>query len=353
MATRYALTVGGETSVVGSRDASALLQDAISGRVDLLGSLDRRPLLVVDCDLDAGFDEPTLPANLPVIVVCISQTATHQVALDWFDIALTVAPDPPRPWVSVEDLPMAVSHLAAQAAKTPVAATMLCQILRCAQQGEIQDGLFRESLAYSALQGGPEFARWQAGRSPALTTRGSGPPVLISRQGATLTVTLNRPDVHNAYNTAMRDDLCDALRVAITDTAIDRVELTGNGPSFCSGGDLTEFGTLPDPATAHLIRTTRGAARLFSTVTDRLHVRLHGSCIGAGIELAAVADRITAERTTSIRLPEVAMGLIPGAGGTASLPRRIGRHRTAWLALSGVTIGAAQALSWGLVDRLA
>ncbi|MCZ0997091.1 enoyl-CoA hydratase/isomerase family protein [Streptomyces mirabilis] len=79
---------------------------------------------------------------------------------------------------------------------------------------------------------------------------------------------------------------------------------------------------------------------------------LHGACVGAGIELAAFAGRVLAAPDTLIRLPEVGMGLIPGAGGTASLPVRIGRERTAYLALSGDTLSAAQALGWGLVDEI-
>ncbi|MFF3145493.1 enoyl-CoA hydratase/isomerase family protein, partial [Streptomyces sp. NPDC057927] len=84
----------------------------------------------------------------------------------------------------------------------------------------------------------------------------------------------------------------------------------------------------------------------------RVTAHLHGACVGAGIELAAFAGRVLAAPGTVIRLPEVGMGLIPGAGGTASLPVRIGRERTAYLALSGDTLSAAQALGWGLVDEI-
>jgi enoyl-CoA hydratase/carnithine racemase len=80
--------------------------------------------------------------------------------------------------------------------------------------------------------------------------------------------------------------------------------------------------------------------------------RLHGACYGSGIELPAFADRVVAASDTRIALPELGLGLIPGAGGTVSLPRRIGRHRTAWLALSGAAIDATTALGWGLVDEV-
>jgi enoyl-CoA hydratase/carnithine racemase len=91
---------------------------------------------------------------------------------------------------------------------------------------------------------------------------------------------------------------------------------------------------------------------LLATLSDRVEVALHGSCLGAGIELPAFASRITADAGTTIGLPELRLGLIPGAGGTVSLTRRVGRHRTAYLALSGDRIDAEVALSWGLVDAV-
>ena len=74
--------------------------------------------------------------------------------------------------------------------------------------------------------------------------------------------------------------------------------------------------------------------------------------MGAGIEMAAFAGRVVADEAAAISLPEIGIGLIPGAGGTVSLPRRIGRHRTALLALSGERISASTAVDWGLVDEI-
>ena len=99
-------------------------------------------------------------------------------------------------------------------------------------------------------------------------------------------------------------------------------------------------------------RASRSAARLLGIVGDRVTAHLHGACIGAGIELPALAGRVVAKPDTGMRLPEVAMGLVPGAGGTATLPRRIGRHRTAWLALTGQSISAATGCAWGLIDEI-
>jgi enoyl-CoA hydratase/carnithine racemase len=200
------------------------------------------------------------------------------------------------------------------------------------------------------LLAGPEFARWLAGHNRKSDPQPTEAPVLVSRDDSTLHVTLNRPERRNAYSSFVRDALIEALAIPTYDESIELVELTGRGPAFCSGGDLDEFGTTPDVATAHIIRLTRSAGRLLHELRARTHVRVHGACVGAGVELAAFAGRVSAQADAFFWLPELSMGLIPGAGGTVSLPRRIGRWRTAWLALSGQRIDVDTALRWGLVD---
>jgi enoyl-CoA hydratase/carnithine racemase len=177
--------------------------------------------------------------------------------------------------------------------------------------------------------------------------------VLIERDAGVLRVTLNRPARRNAYSRELRDALVGALTVPVLDPTIGAVVIGGAGPAFCSGGDLDEFGTAPDVATAHFVRTSGGAAGLLHRLAGRTEVRVHGACVGAGIELAAFAGRVVAQPGTTFRLPEVSMGLIPGAGGTVSIPRRVGRWRALYLALSGVALDAATAARWGLVDRVA
>jgi enoyl-CoA hydratase/carnithine racemase len=161
---------------------------------------------------------------------------------------------------------------------------------------------------------------------------------------------MNQPERHNAFGRWMRDALCEALDIALVDGSIERIHLAGRGPSFCSGGDLDEFGTQRDLATGHAIRLDRSVGKRLSVLSDRVVVELHGACIGAGIELPAFAGEVKAHSGTWFQLPELAMGLIPGAGGTVSLPRRIGRWRTAWMALSGSRLELDAALEWGLVD---
>jgi enoyl-CoA hydratase/carnithine racemase len=178
-------------------------------------------------------------------------------------------------------------------------------------------------------------------------------PVLVSRRGDVLSVELNRPRLHNLYSASMRDALAEALTIAEADDTIARVELSGRGPSFCAGGDPAEFGTVSDTATAHLIRSTANVAPMLVSLAPRLSVHVHGAAVGAGCELAAFASRVTAAGDAMFRLPEVSMGLVPGAGGTVSVTRRIGRHRAAWLMLTGESIDASTALDWGLVDAIA
>lgn len=234
----------------------------------------------------------------------------------------------------------------------PQATLILAQLLRATGRLEVPAALDAESLAYSTLLGGAEFAAWLAHRGPRPPPPAAAEPVRLERDGGKLRITLNRPNRRNAYGRELRDALVDGLRIAVLDPMITLVVLDAAGPVFCSGGDLDEFGTTPDLAVAHFVRTRAGAAVLMHRLADRLEVQMHGSCVGAGIELPAFAGRVIAHPDTTFRLPETSMGLIPGAGGTVSIPRRIGRWRTLFLALSGRPLDARTALEWGLVDAI-
>jgi hypothetical protein len=244
----------------------------------------------------------------------------------------------------------------AAAARAPIAATTLVQLLRLGERLPVHDALVAESLAYSFLQTGPEFAAWleaRPARPPAGAGAARGPAVIAAREGDRLALTLNRPERRNAFSAEMRDALAEALHVAVSDPALREIVLSGAGPCFSAGGDLDEFGTLPDPATAHLVRSTRNVGRLLAACAPRVRAVVHGACVGAGAELPAFAGRVVARPDAWFQLPELSLGLVPGAGGTVSLPRRIGRQRTAWLALSGARIDSATAKRWGLVDEIA
>ena len=278
---------------------------------------------------------------VPGVVVGVSRSEPSPSSGGWADLTDVV----------VTATGGQLDGLLSSVAARPKAAAALALLLR-SNRCDIEEGLVAESAAYSMLQAGPEFAAWRGGRPVAAPGSESDPAVRVTREGDRLTVTLSRPARHNALNTAMRDALAEALSAGLAD-ATATVVLEGDGPSFCSGGDLDQFGSAPDPATAHLIRLTRSPAALAARLGPRLEAHVHGACLGAGVELAAFAGRVVAHPDTFFALPELALGLIPGSGGTVSLPLRIGRHRTAWLALTGAQIGAAQALDWGLVDEVA
>ena len=193
--------------------------------------------------------------------------------------------------------------------------------------------------------------RHLARRASAVAGGDAGRRVGVERDGATLAITLTRPDRLNALDALMRDELVEALALAAA-SDVERVELRGAGRAFCAGGDLDEFGSRSDPASAHLIRLERSIGRALFQLRQPTTTYLHGACMGSGIELAAFTDTVVAAPDSQIALPEIGLGLVPGAGGTVSLPRRIGRLRTAWLAFSGCTIDAATAREWGLVDEL-
>jgi len=285
-------------------------------------------------------------------------SAARRVLTELPGVSVVVARPGAGSGASLEDFDVVVDndHDAAEvdAAVTarPRAATALALLLRDADRRDPASGLIAESATYSMLQAGGEFRAWLEQRGRRRREPEPGPRVVIDRADHQLRITLARPARHNAFDAAMRDELFDALAVAAADPSITDVRLEGAGPSFCSGGDLDEFGSVDDPSAAHLLRLSRSVALALSRLEAPIEARVHGACIGAGIELAAFAGRVVAAADARFSLPEVSMGLVPGAGGTVSISRRVGRQRTAWLAITGRTIDAGHALDWGLVDAV-
>jgi enoyl-CoA hydratase/carnithine racemase len=281
-------------------------------------------------------------ASLPFVVVIV---ANGSIGTGWHELADVV----------VEEGCDALDDIAATVTACPIACTTLALLLRGGSRRSPAEGLVAESASYSTLQAGPEFAAWRA-RTPARPSGpgdgDEGPRVRVERDGPALAITLTRPLRRNALDAAMRDQLLDALAVAQADPGVTRVEWRGEGPSFCAGGDLDEFGSRADPASAHLLRLQRSLGRALGALADRTTAYVHGPCAGSGIELPAFAGRVVAHPGATFALPEARLGLLPGAGGTVSLPGRIGRLHTAWLALSGRAIDAPTALGWGLVDAV-
>ena len=299
-------------------------------------------LLPLD-DLDLGDGGESQDIGTGPVVGIATRVLPDEAAPLLERLSFTIAPG--GPGVTWVDAAVPESEVAEGPAR------VLDDVLRLTERLTVEDGLVVESHAYSMLLAGPDFLAWRQAHARRMTTPVSE-PVRLTRSGDVLDVRLNAPERHNAFNAAMRDALIEALEVARCDESVTQVRLTGAGPSFSSGGDLDEFGTTPDPVTAHAIRLDRSAGLAVHRLRDVVRPVLHGACIGAGVEVPAFAEHVQARPDAFFCLPELALGVIPGAGGTVSITRRIGRWRTAYLALTGRRIDAATALTWGLVDEL-
>ena len=309
--------------------------------------LGAQPLLLLDA--------ADLPDRLPPAVLIAVDRTGALPALDpaRFDALVTTRRNAPPPWVSVvpERLEAQLERVRATVVAAPIASAILARVLRIAEQLTFEDALEVESLAYSALLGGGEFLRWRSAQRPGVASiEGS---VRYERADDVVTLTLASPRTDNAMTAAMRDALYEALANVLDDPSAPRVVLKAEGRCFSTGGHLPEFGTATDLAQAHAIRTLRGSARLLHRLGVRAEVHLHGACIGSGIEVPAAAARRFGTPDTFVQLPELRMGLIPGAGGSVSLGRAIGRQRVMWLALGAFRLRAEQARDWGLLHEIA
>ncbi len=279
-------------------------------------------------------------AQQPVpLVALVDDNSPAADGLDGFDVVVN---DTDR-----------LEQIQQQIIKRPQASATLVQVTRATVLLPMASALHVESMGYGALQGGAEFATWLE-QSPHRNKEISvtGEPVMLDRQADHLSIRLNDPANRNALSAPMRDALSEAFALVAQDDSIKQVSVTGEGDNFCAGGDLREFGSVASTADAHQIRQLAMPAQYLAPYAERFTFYLHGGCIGAGIELPSFAGRVVAARDAWFRLPEINMGLIPGAGGCVSIPRRIGRQRTNELAITGRDLPASEALVWGLIDAI-
>jgi hypothetical protein len=248
--------------------------------------------------------------------------------------------------------PVTAQQLAGKVLAQPHAAETAVGLLRLLPSLSLQDGLTAESLAYGMLQGSEAHHAWLAATQAQRPPAPDGGRVAHGRHGNSLMLTLDNPARGNAVDRAMRDALYSGFALAAIDPEVSRVILRAQGRTFSLGAELGEFGTTRDPAAAHAIRARTLPARMIARCADRFEAHIQGACVGAGLEMAAWARRITATPDAWFQLPELAMGIIPGAGGCVSLTRRIGRSRAALLILSGRRLSSRAALDWGLIDAI-
>ena len=163
--------------------------------------------------------------------------------------------------------------------------------------------------------------------------------------GEVAVLTLAHPPV-NALSAGLRQALTTAVQAALRDATIQTLVLRGDGKGFSAGADIAEFGK-PDP-TARL----GDLCLLIETADKPVIAALHGAALGGGLELALAAHYRIAHVAALVGLPEVNLGLLPGAGGTQRLPRLIGASAALRLMLTGLPIRASEALALGLLDRV-
>jgi 2-(1,2-epoxy-1,2-dihydrophenyl)acetyl-CoA isomerase len=182
--------------------------------------------------------------------------------------------------------------------------------------------------------------------------------VNVHRTDGVATVELNRPEALNAWNAQFGADLLSALRNVAEDDAVRCVVLTGAGRAFSSGADLKDGGTGEVRAD--------GRPDVYRTLTERYHpimqtirempkpvlASVNGPAVGIGCSLALCCDLILAGEATYFLLAFVNIGLVPDGGSSLFVPTRVGLARASELAMLGERLGAAQALDWGLINRV-
>lgn len=180
----------------------------------------------------------------------------------------------------------------------------------------------------------------------------STPTVLYEKAAAVAVVSLNRPRQLNAYNMAMRDELHAVLTAVRDDPEVRVMILRGEGPSFSTGGDVAEFGSAPSPVRAREVRWLRDNWGLLLHLPQPTLAAVHGYTAGGGLEMALLCDMCLAADDAVFFLPETGLGMIPGVGGTQTVPRAVGLGRALDLLLTGKRLDAHQALQVGLVNRV-
>ncbi len=177
---------------------------------------------------------------------------------------------------------------------------------------------------------------------------------IVEDQGAVEVWTIEGEARRNTLSRAMVAWLRENLRRIETRRTLRCVVLTGAGEkAFCAGADLKERAGMSEEEVRAFLRSLRESLRAIEQAPTVFVAALNGVALGGGLELALACDLRIAAAHAEMGLPEVGLGIIPGAGGTQRLPRAIGLGRAKELILTGRRVGAAEALSLGLVSRVA
>jgi 2-(1,2-epoxy-1,2-dihydrophenyl)acetyl-CoA isomerase len=181
----------------------------------------------------------------------------------------------------------------------------------------------------------------------------------VHREGAAATIELNRPETLNAWNAQLGHDLLAAITAAAEDQGVRAVVITGAGRAFSAGADLRDLSGREE-------RTPQGVPDVRRVLTERYHpiittirtmpkpvlAAVNGPAVGIGLSLALASDLVMAAESAYLLLAFVNIGLVPDGGSSLFVPTRVGFARAAEMAMLGERIPAAQALDWGLVNRV-
>lgn len=172
--------------------------------------------------------------------------------------------------------------------------------------------------------------------------------LIVTRHGRVLHLTLNRPAARNALNNALLSELAATLEAAASDSEISVCVIAGNERFFAAGADLNEMAEKDLAATLNDIRPQLWAR--INAFNKPLIAAVNGYALGAGCELALLCDLVIAGENARFGLPEITLGIMPGAGGTQRLIRSVGKSLASKMVLTGESITARQALAAGLVS---
>jgi enoyl-CoA hydratase len=177
--------------------------------------------------------------------------------------------------------------------------------------------------------------------------------LIVDRQGAVVTLTLNRPEVRNALDAMMIDDLRRAMLAVRAEADVRAVVLTGaGGKAFAAGADIKELAGLTADAARDFSLRGQHVIDLVEGLGKPVIAAINGHALGGGCELAMACTIRIAADVAVIGQPEIDLGLIPGYGGTQRLPRLIGSGRALELLLTGARVSAAEAHRLGLVNEV-
>jgi len=176
--------------------------------------------------------------------------------------------------------------------------------------------------------------------------------LLFHRDGAVTTITLNRPEVHNALDRKLSAELNEAVRVVRADRECRVFILRGAGETFCAGDDVKEFNTWEPEDAYWQVRQYQETAQIIEDLTAITIAAVDGVCTGGGLELTLVSDFVIATDRSRWGMPEIDWEITPGWGGTSRLPRFAGRRKAKEWNLIGALFDAATAERYDLVNRL-